>query len=153
MKNVNIRLLIGFLGLVSITTLFNSIIIYWIPIIIPFSSFTAIRLVFFAFIEKYYWLLIFVFCICILLFLTAVSVYRRHILLPILSLIYLIYDLVRVFVLLVNGLSDGYWKTYIIQTLILIALIVLLCVYCLNYLRHKKSNITQGHKTGDGSLC
>lgn len=136
MRSVNERLLIGFLGSVSITTLFNSIIIYWIPIIIPFSSFTAIRLVFFAFIEKYYWLLIFVFCICILLFLTAVSVYRRHILLPILSLIYLIYDFVIVFSLLVDGLGDSYWKPYIIQTLILIALIVLLCIYCWNGLRN-----------------
>ena len=142
MKNVNISLLIGFLGLVSITTLFNSIIIYWIPIIIPISSLTAVRLVFLAFIEKYYWLLLFCFLICLLLFLTAVSVYRRHILLPILSLIYLIYDLVRVFVLLVNGLSDGYWKTYIVQTLILIVIIVLLCVYCLNYLRERQKSNT-----------
>ena len=135
MRSVNDRLLIGFLGSVSITTLFNSIIIYWIPIIIPLSSFTAIRLVFFAFIEKYYSLLIFVFCICILLFLTAVSVYKRHFLLPILSLIYLIYDFVIVFSLLIDGLGDSYWKPYIIQTLILIALIVLLCIYCWNGLR------------------
>lgn len=136
MKNINIRLLIGFLGLVSITTLFNSIIIYWIPIIIPISSLTAIRLVFLSFIGKNYWLLLFSFLICLLLFLTAVSIYRRHILLPTLSLIYLIYDLVRVFVLLINGLGDGYWKTYIIQTLISIVLIVSLCVYCLHYLQN-----------------
>lgn len=148
MKNINIGLLIGFIGLVSITTFLNSIIIYWIPIIIPISSLTAVRLVFLAFIEKKYWLLLFSFLICLLLFLTTVSVYRRHILLPILSLIYLIYDLVRVCVLLVNGLDDGYWKTYIIQTLVTLALIVLLCIYCLNYLRYIKQN----KKTGDGSM-
>ena len=140
MKNINIRLLIGFLGLVSIITLFNSIIIYWIPIIIPISSLTAVRLVFLAFIEKNYWLLLISFLICLLLLITAVSVYRQHILLPTLSLIYLIYDLVRVFALLVNSLGDGYWKTYIIQTLILVSLIVLLCVYCLNYLRYNIHN-------------
>lgn len=140
MKNISIKLLIGFLGLVSITTLFNSIIIYWIPIIIPVSSLTAVRLVFLAFIEKKYWLLIFSFLICLLLFLTAVSVYRRHILLPTFSLIYLLYDLFRIFVLLVNGLGDGYWKTYIIQALILIALIVLLCVYLLNFLQYNLHN-------------
>ena len=146
LKNINIRLLIGFLGLVSITTLFNIAIIYWIPIIIPISSLTAVRLVFLAFIEKNYCLLLFSFLICLLLFLTTVSVYRRHILLPSLSLIYLTYDLVRVFVLLINGLGDGYWKTYIIQTIVLIALIVLLCVYFLNIRRQWRQK-TQG----DGS--
>ena len=140
MKNINIRLLIGFLGLVSISTLFNSIIIYWIPIIIPISSFTAVRLVFLTFIVKKYWLLIFSFLIGLLLFLTAVSVYRRHILLPTLSLIYLIYDFVIVLSLFINGLGDGHWKTYIIQMTVSIALIALLGIYCFTCLRNYLHN-------------
>ena len=131
----NIKLLIFSLGLISITTIFNAIIVYWIPITIPISSLTAVRLVFLAFIKKKYWLLLFSFLICLLLFLTTLSVYKRHILLPALSIVYLMFDLFEVSLLLVNGLCDGYWKTYIIQTLTLITLITLLCVYCLNYFK------------------
>lgn len=137
MKNVNIRLLIGSLSLVSIITLFNSIIIYWAPVIIPFSSFTAVRLVFLAFIEKYNWLIFLSLLICILLFLTAVSVYRRHILLPILTLMYLIYDLIIVLSLLIDGLGDGYWRMYIIQAVVTATIIVLLCTYCWTYFPKK----------------
>lgn len=137
MKNVNIRLLMGLLSLVSIITLFNSIIIYWVPVIIPFSSFAAVRLVFLAFIEKYNWLIFLSLLICILLFLTAVSVYRRHILLPILTLMYLIYDLIIVLSLLIDGIGDGYWRMYIIQAVVTATIIVLLCTYCWTYFRKK----------------
>ena len=137
MRNISTKLLIGILGFVSIITLFNVAILYWVPIIIPISSLTAVRLVFMAFIQKNYWLLLFSFLICLMLLLSVVSVYRRHILLPALSLIYLMYDLVTTFVLFVDGLGDDYWKPYIILVLILIALIVLLCVYFLNCMRDK----------------
>lgn len=137
MKNANIRLLIGSLSLVSIITLFNGIIIYWAPVIIPFSSFAAVRLVFLAFIEKYNWLILLSLLICILLFLTAVSAYRRHILLPILTLMYLIYDLIIVLSLLIDGLDDGYWRIYIIQAVVTATIIVLLCTYCWTYFRKK----------------
>ena len=136
MKKINIRLLIISIVLVSITTLFNSIILYWMPIVIPISSFSAIRIVFFAFIGKKYWLLLFSFLICLLLLLTAVSIYKRHVLLPIFLLIYLIYDFITVLLLLIDGLGDGYWTTYIIQALILTVLISLLCGYILNYLQN-----------------
>lgn len=137
MRNINIRLLISSLGLVSIITLFNVIIIYWFPVTIPFSSLVAIRLMFLAFIEKAYWLILISLLICVLLFLTAVSVHRRHILLPILSLMYLVYDFIIVLSMLIDGLQDGYWRMYIIQTVVAITLIVLLCVYCWTCLRKK----------------
>ena len=141
MKNVNIRLLISFLSLISVITLFNNIIIYWAPVIIPFSSFAAVRLVFLAFVEKYYWLILLSLLICVLLFLTAVSVCRGHILLPIFSLMYLIYDLVIVVSLLIEGLGDGYWKMYIIQTVVTAIIIVLLCIYCWTYFQKKHTHM------------
>lgn len=147
MKNANMRLLMGAIGLVSIITLFNVIIVYWFPVIIPFSSFVAIRLMFLAFIEKTYWFILLSLLICVLLFLTALSVHRRHIILPILSLMYLIYDLVTVLSLLIGSIDDyGYWKTYIVHIIVPIVLIVLLCIYLWICLRKKKN-------TGDGSKC
>lgn len=125
------------LAIVSTVSLINVFAMYWFPINIPLSSFSAVRLTAVAFIEKRYYLILFSVLICVLLFLSTLSVRRQHIILPSLSLLYLMYDFIIVMSLLVDGLDDSYWKTYIINTLILIALIVLLCVYCLNCLRYK----------------
>ena len=141
MRNINVRLLIGALSLVSIITFLNSIILYWVPIIIPFSSFAAVRLVVLAFIEKHYWLILLSLLVCVLLFLTTVSVYRRHILLPILSLTYLIYEFIVVLFQLIDGLGDGYWKMYIVQTVVTTTIIVLLCTYCWSYFQKKFKNM------------
>lgn len=152
MRNAIIRLLIGSLALVSIITLFNVIIVYWFPVIIPFSSFVVIRLMFLAFIEKTYWFILLSLLICALLFLTALSVHRRHILLPILSLMYLIYDFVTVLSLLIGRIDDyGYWKTYIVPIIVPIILIVLLCIYLWLCLRKKCKQNEDTNKTSDGS--
>lgn len=136
MRTANIRLLSNSLGVVSIITLFNILLIYWFPVIIPFSSFSAVRLMFFVFIKKAYWLILLSLLICVLLFLTAVSVHRQQVLLPMLSLVYVVYDFVIVSSLLIDGLSDGYWKTYVIHAIVAITFIVLLCIYCWNGLQN-----------------
>ncbi len=128
------------LAIVATVSLTNVFVMYWLPIIIPISSFSAVRLTVLAFIEKRYYLILVSIFICVLLFLSTLSVRRQHFILPSLSLLYLIYDFIVVMSLFVDGLDDGYWKTYIIQTLILIALIVLLCIYFLNFLRYNLHN-------------
>ena len=124
------------LTIVATVSLTNVFVMYWLPINIPISSFSAVRLTVVAFIEKRYYLILVSIFICVLLFLSTLSVRRQHFILPSLSLLYLIYDFIVVMSLLVDGLDDGYWKTYIIRTIISIPLIVLLCVYCLNYLQN-----------------
>ena len=121
------------LAIVSTVSLINVFVMYWFPINIPISSFSAVRLAVVAFMEERYYLILFSILICVLLFLSTLSVRRQHIVLPSLSLLYLIYDFIVVMSLLVDGLDDGYWKAYIIQTLILVALIILLCVYFLDF--------------------
>lgn len=122
--------------IVSTVSLINVFVMYWVPINIPISSFSAVRLAVVAFMEERYYLILFSILICVLLFLSTLSVRRQHIVLPSLSLLYLIYDFIKVMLLFIDGLDDGYWKTYIIRTIISIPLIVLLCVYCLNYLQN-----------------
>lgn len=136
MRKYSLKCLTFLLTIVSTASLINVFVMYWFPINIPLSSFSAVRLTFVAFIEKRYYLILVSTLICVLLFLSTLSVRRQHIIFPVLSLMYVIYDFVIVFSLLVDGLGDGYWRTYIIQTIVSIALIVLLCIYCLNYLRH-----------------
>ena len=128
------------LTIVSAVSLINVFVMYWFPINIPLCSFSAVRLTVVAFIEKRYYLILVSVLVCVLLFLSTLSVRRQHIILPSLSLLYLIYDFIIVLSLFIDGLDDGYWRTYIIRTIVAIALIVLLCVYCLNYLRYNLHN-------------
>lgn len=130
------KILFVLLMTVSVVTFINVLVMYWFPINIPISSFTAVRLTVVAFIEKRYYLILFSILICVLLLLSALSVRRQYVVLPSLSLLYMIYDFIVVMSLLVNGLDDGYWRTYIIRIIISIALIVLLCIYCWNGLRN-----------------
>lgn len=124
------------LTILSVVTFVNILVIYWIPINIPLSSFSAVRTMFVAFAEKRYHLILASVLICVLLFLSTISVHRQRSLLPVLSLLYLIYDFVIVVSLLIDGIGDGCWRTYIIQTIFSITLIVLLCIYCWNCLRN-----------------
>ena len=131
------------LTIVSTVSLINVFVMYWFQINIPLSSFSAVRLTFVALIEKRYYLILVSALICVLLFLSTLSVRRQHILLPVLSLMYLIYDFVIVFSLLVDGLGDGYLKTYIIQTIVSVTLIVLLSVCLLDLLTKKRASRRQ----------
>lgn len=126
----NSKLLTILLKVVSITTLINILVLYWLPINAFLSSFSAVKIVALSFLEKRYYLIPASVLICTLLFFTTISIRRQHILLPVLSLVYLIYDFATVLSLLIDGLYDGYWKIYIIQTIVLFVLIVLLCIYC-----------------------
>lgn len=129
------------LTIVSVVSLINVFVMYWLPINIPLNSFSAVRLTVIALIEKQYYLILVSLLIGVLLFLTTIAIRRRRILLPGLLLLYLIYDFVVVLSLFIDGLDDGYWRTYIIQTIVSITLIVLLCVYCWNSLRHYLHNL------------
>lgn len=128
------------LTIVSVVTFVNVLVMYWLPINMHLNSFSAVRLTFLALIEKRYYLILVSVLICVLLFLSTISIRRQHILLPILSLVYLTYDFIIVLFLLIDGLHDGYWRMYIIRTIVSVALIMLLCIYCWTCLRDKLHN-------------
>ena len=137
------KCLIALLMIVSAASFVNVLVMYWFPHLFPLSAFSAVRLMFLAFIEKRYWLIPVSILICALLFRSALSVRKRRILLPVLSLLYVAYDFVFVLRLLIDGLRDGYWKTYIVQTLVLLALIVLLCIHGWDCLRTRAQHRPQ----------
>ena len=125
------KLLAILLTTVAIATSINILLMYWIPTNIPLSSFSAVRMSFIAFIEKRYYLIIVGLLVGLLLLLTTFAIRKQQVFLPVLSLIYLIYDFIKVLALLINGFYDGYWIMYIVQTIVTAVLIVLLCTYCL----------------------
>lgn len=136
------KLLAILLTTVAIATSINILLMYWIPTNIPLSSFSAVRMSFIAFIEKRYYLIIVGLLVGLLLLLTTFAIRKQQVFLPVLSLIYLIYDFIKVLALLINGFYDGYWIMYIVQTIVTAVLIVLLCTYCL-------MNIGGSRNTGD----
>ena len=136
------KLLAILLTTVAIATSINILLMYWIPTNIPLSSFSAVRMSFIAFIEKRYYLIIVGLLVGLLLLLTTFAIRKQQVFLPVLSLIYLIYDFIKVLALLINGFYDGYWIMYIVQTIVTAVLIVLLFTYCL-------MNIGGSRNTGD----
>ena len=134
------KLLIILLAIVAAVTFANVITMYWFPNIIPLGSFSAVRLTVVALIEKQYYLILVSLLIAMLLLFTMISIRKQGIILPILSLLYLVYDFIVVMILLIKGLNDNYWITYITPTIVSLSLIVLLCIYCLNWKRNKCSS-------------
>lgn len=123
------------LTLVSGVSLINVLVLYWLPINIPLSSFSIVRLAVVAFIEKRHYLILVSLLICTLQFLSIIFIRREQCILPILALLYQLYDFVAVLILFVSGFSDGYWSSYIIQLIISFSLLVLLSSYCWNCIR------------------
>ena len=132
--------LIVLLTSISVTTFVNILLMPWIPIDIPISSFSAVRTMFVAIAERRYHLALVSILVCVLLFLSTVSVRRQHILLPILSILFLICDSIMLLILFIDGLGVGYWKTYIIRITVSITVIVLLYAYLYN--RHGGNDVT-----------
>ncbi len=125
------------LWLVSLCSFINILSMFWVPIILPFSSYSIVRIAFVAFIEERYYLLVIGLVVCLLLLLTAISINKNKIILPIISLLYLVCDLFIVLFLLFRGISDGYWHMYIIQVAVTFILTIILSVYIVIKLRSK----------------
>ena len=76
----------------SVATFVNVLVMYWLPVCFPLSSFTAVRLAFIALAEERYYLILGSVLICVLLFVATISIRRKHCFLPMLLFVYMIYD-------------------------------------------------------------
>ena len=79
--------------IIAAITIIGIIIMYWFPIPTPFSSYTATRATFIAFLDRKYYLILISILICGLILYTAKSIKKNKILPAILLLIYYIYEL------------------------------------------------------------
>lgn len=127
---------------ISSITFINISILYWIPIKIPLSSYSAFGLMFVAFAEKAYFLIIISFLICVLLFISACAIQKQQIIVPSFLFVYLLCESSRVIYLFVDELyANKYFMPtyfwYVIQCLILI---VFMGIYF--FLRWKHKNVS-----------
>ena len=88
MMNYSTKCITILLNVISAISLINVSVIYWLPINLSFSSFSAVKLTVVALINKQYYLILVSILICVLMFLTTISIRRQHILLPAFSLLH-----------------------------------------------------------------
>ena len=146
MKRTIERCLIIFLCISGTVSFINVIILYWAPNFIPFSLFSAVRIVFLAYFVKFYWLVLLPLLICIMLYVSALAVYRQKLLFPLCSLCYYIYDFAVLLSLVNKHLHDDYWKTYMIHFPLTLILIVMLSIYCCLTLIDKSTKTSDGRE-------
>ena len=147
MRNNKQRCLIILLTIVSTVSFVNVLVMYWLPCFLPLSVISILRTAIIALVERRYDLIVISFLACVLLFLSTISVRRQHVVLPILSVLYLTYDFVFVLWLLIDTITNNdftayYITSYSIKAFVSFILIVLLGSYCQGCLKEGR---------GDGS--
>lgn len=131
-KNFTTRFLMISLGIISIVTALNCAVFYLLPITFPFSAYSAVRFMRYAYLSRSFWFALLSILICALLFLAALSVRKQTTVFPIIALIYFLSDFIILYFPLVDGLQNGLWIMYILPTVVTIFMIVQLCFYCWN---------------------
>ena len=129
-KDWNVKLLQLLLLIVSIASLINVIIVYWRVDIFSVASFLSVWYTISAFMEQSYYLIINSLVICALMFMTIFSLHRKKLFLPLMTLVYFIYNFYVVITWFVDGLDTGAWKIFVPHMIITFVIIVLLGVYC-----------------------
>lgn len=120
---------------VAAITLVNVAIMYWLPMQLPLSSFSAIRLMFLAYGNGQYHLIPVSVLICVLLFAGGMAVQKRRIWFPVLSVFYFLYELIELLLLSVSDYlaGNGYLRSDLASLLITTLIGGLLCIYCTIY--------------------
>ena len=122
---------------VAVVSFVNLFVLHIYPVFLPFSSFSIIRNLFIGFTTDSDYRMVISMLLCALLFWTPAAISKQKILLPLLSFLYLIFDILILFMILVNGQNKGYWLLYILEMLLSAALLVPLGKYCWNRVGNK----------------
>ena len=119
--------------IISIVTLLNILAIDWITMILPISSFSAMQLLVISVFEGHLILVPVTFLIVVLLLLSAISIRRNKIILPLLALLYHIYDLVAIgntALIRWNYGVEYFFVSFFFHILTSSTVLALLFVYC-----------------------
>ena len=130
-KFLNISLII-----IPVVSIINLITYGWTLISIYMGAYVAWWLAFGGLLTNHYLILISI-LIYTLLFLTAFSVRKRHVVLPILSCLYFAFD----FVMVARSMLElPYLEEDVPSIIISITMVVFLCIYCYKCIREKIHN-------------
>ena len=121
----------------AVVSFVNLFVLHIYPVFLPFSSFSIIRNLFIGFATDSDYRMVISMLLCALLFWTPAAISKQKIFLPLLSFLYLIFDILILFTILANGKNNGYWLLYILEMLLSAALLVPLGKYCWNRVGNK----------------
>ncbi len=133
----NQKYFLPLLKTVSIVSFVNLFVLHLFPVFLPFSSFSIIRNLFIGFAADSDYQMVISMLLCALLFWTPAAISKQKLFLPLLSFLYLIFDVLTLFLILVNGQNNGYWLLYILEMALSIVLLVPLGKYCWNRVGNK----------------
>ena len=116
----------------AVVSFVNLFVLHLFPVFLPFSSF-----LFIGFTTDSDYRMVISMLLCALLFWTPAAISKQKILLPLLSFLYLIFDILILFMILANGRNNGYLLLCILEMLLSAALLVPLGKYCWNRVGNK----------------
>lgn len=134
-------LLMPLLKIIAVITCMNVIALYWFPLMLPFSSFLAVKIMFVAYAEEMYYMSFISISICILMFFTAVSINRHKFLCPAVLTVYFAVEFLDLLLVLIDDFSvnNGFIWLHLVQILISTVLSILLCIYCGSWWKRKQN--------------
>lgn len=113
----------------SIITTINTIIMYWCPLFLPFSSFSVNKITFWSLAEQKYCFVLISLLLSIFLFVSLWFIYKKSILGSACLIIYFSIDFVFVMYLFVYELIyQGYFMWFYVLPIIIDLFFVILCI-------------------------
>ena len=151
MFKISKKFLFYSLIIISSISLINMTVLYWFPIQIPLSSYSATSLMLTSYFLKTYYLIPVGYSICILILFAASSFLKEQVVLPIALLVYFLSDLFFLAYSFFDAwLNDEHFiVAQAIQIVISITVIIFMCIYFI-FLRGSKKTLERS--TGDGLL-
>lgn len=113
----------------SIITTINTIIMYWCPLFLPFSSFSVNKITFWSLAEKKYYFVSISFLLCIFLFVSIWFIRKKNILGSVCLIIYFSIDFASVMYLFICELVyQKYFMWFYVLPIIIDLFFVTLCI-------------------------
>lgn len=131
--------------ILAIIQVINGFLMYFAILIIPPSSFLAMRTLFVSFVERNISYFIIAIVLTLLMLVSAICVRKNRLLLPILSMIYLTVDFVSASILFADDMVQGFRNNLTILCMVSdLVIIVLYILYFINFKNdvHENTNIT-----------
>ena len=131
MLQISKKILFNSLRIIAIISLVNVIVLYWLPVQFPLSSYLAITLMFTAYMFKVYYLIPIALLICVILFFSAFSFIKERIVLPAILFVCSLCDsFILGYSFLDGWLNDGYFMAeQAVQVVLSLTITVFVGIY------------------------
>lgn len=126
------RITVFLLMFYATITLVNSVLFYWFPCMLPMSNFSVLKIMFIAYANRKYALILIPFAIDSIFFLSALHLKKEKKLFPIVTVVILIIDLISILYIALQGeISTNYFVLWYLPFILIDVFISFSIVGCL----------------------